>query len=149
MKHAVLVTVVIPTRDRPDAVRRCLDALALQSLEPGTFEVIVVDDGSEPPLTLDPAEWSRSFPLLIVRQANTGPAGARNHAVQKASGQIIAFTDDDCLPTPGWLQALVSGLRETPGSLVGGRTYNGLTDDLGAETSQRDAQGPQRHGDVV
>jgi GT2 family glycosyltransferase len=131
-----LVSVVIPTRNRPRAVASCLDALAEQSLPHGSFEVIVVDDGSEPPLSLDPRCWAANFDLKIIRQPNTGPAGARNRGVAEACGEFIAFTDDDCLPTPTWLEKLVDALREHPEALVGGSTFNGLKNDLFAETSQ-------------
>jgi GT2 family glycosyltransferase len=129
-------SVVIPSRNRQKALESCLDALAVQTLPPGSFEVIVVDDGSEPPLALDPARWAAKFHLKLLRQQNTGPAGARNRGVAEARGEFLAFTDDDCLPTPTWLEKLVAALREHPEALVGGSTFNGLKDDLFAETSQ-------------
>lgn len=129
-------SVVIPTRNRPRAVERCLDALAEQTMPAGTFEVIVVDDGSTPPLVLDAARWSGRFPLTVIRQENTGPAGARNRGADAASGEFIAFTDDDCRPLPEWLEIMVAALRKTPGALVGGSTLNELHDDVFAETSQ-------------
>lgn len=130
------VSVVIPTRNRPQAIERCLDALAEQTLPPGSFEVVVVDDGSEPALSLDPARWSSKFELKLIRQKNTGPAGARQRGVAEARGEFLAFTDDDCLPTPTWLEKLVAALRENPEAMVGGSTFNGLKNDLFAETSQ-------------
>jgi glycosyltransferase involved in cell wall biosynthesis len=129
-------SVVIPTRNRPQAVERCLDALAEQTLPPGSFEVLVVDDGSEPALSLDPARWASKFEMKSIRQNNTGPAGARQRGVAEAQGEFLAFTDDDCLPTPTWLEKLVSALRENPEAMVGGSTFNGLKNDLFAETSQ-------------
>lgn len=132
----VAVSVVVPTRNRPRAVESCLDALAEQTLPPRGFEVIVVDDGSESPLALDPARWAAKFDLKLIRQQNTGPAGARNRGVADACGEVLAFTDDDCLPTPTWLEKLVVALRDNPNTLVGGSTFNGLKNDLFAETSQ-------------
>jgi glycosyltransferase involved in cell wall biosynthesis len=129
-------SVIIPTRNRPKAVESCLDALAAQTLPPGSFEVIVVDDGSEPPLSLDPLRWVAKFDLKLLHQPNTGPAGARNRGVAEARGEFLAFTDDDCLPTPTWLEKLVAALCENPEALVGGSTFNGLKDDLFAEASQ-------------
>jgi GT2 family glycosyltransferase len=131
-----IASVVIPTRNRPHAVERCLDALAAQTLPPGSFEVIVVDDGGEPALAFDPARWAQKFQLKSIRQNNTGPAGARNRGVAEARGEFLAFTDDDCLPAPVWLEKFVAALRGKPEALVGGSTYNGLKDDLFAETSQ-------------
>jgi glycosyltransferase involved in cell wall biosynthesis len=131
------VSVVIPTRNRPRALESCLGALGRQTLPAGSFEVIVVDDGSEPPIALDRARWSARFELRLVCQKNTGPAGARNRGVAAARGEYLAFTDDDCVPTPTWLETLVATLGEHPEALVGGSTYNGLKNDLFAETSQR------------
>lgn len=132
----LLASVVIPTRNRPQAVERCLDALAAQTLPPGSFEVIVVDDGSEPPLELNPARWAPKFELQVIHQNNTGPAGARQRGAAEARGEFLAFTDDDCLPTPTWLDTLVTALRENPEAMIGGSTFNGLKKDLLAETSQ-------------
>lgn len=129
-------SVIIPTRNRPRAVERCLDALAEQTMPDGTFEVIVVDDGSTTPLELDAARWLGKFPLKVIRQANTGPAGARNRGVDAARGEFIAFTDDDCRPIPQWLEIMVAALQNTPEALVGGSTVNELHDDLFAEASQ-------------
>ena len=67
----MIASVIIPTQNRPEAIRMCLDALALQALSPGTFEVIVVDDGSTRPLSIDPAAWAHAFPLTLIRQENT------------------------------------------------------------------------------
>jgi glycosyltransferase involved in cell wall biosynthesis len=136
MMNSPSASVIIPTRDRPQALECCLDALAAQMMPPGSFEVIVVDDGSAPPLSLDPLRWARKFELKLIHQQNTGPAGARNRGVAEARGEFIAFTDDDCLPTPGWLGELVAKLRENPNAMVGGSTFNGLKSDRFAETSQ-------------
>jgi len=134
--NPLTASVVIPTRNRPQAVERCLDAIAEQTLPPGSFQVLVVDDGSEPALSLDPARWASKFDLKLLRQNNTGPAGARQRGVAEARGEFLAFTDDDCLPTPTWLEKLVVALRENPEAMVGGSTFNGLKKDLFAETSQ-------------
>lgn len=133
---APVASVVIPTRNRPRAVVGCLDALAVQTLPAGAFEAVVVDDGSEPPLALDAARWAAKFQLRVLHQPNTGPAGARNRGVAAAHGEFIAFTDDDCRPTPAWLETLVATLRADTDILVGGSTFNGLEDDLFAAASQ-------------
>ena len=106
-----VASVVIPPAIAPRALASCLDAFAAQTLPHGSFEVIVVDDGSEPPLALDPAHWAEKFDLKLLRQQNTGPAGARNRGVAEARGEFIAFTDDDCLPTRTWFENLVAAFR--------------------------------------
>ena len=131
-----IITVVIPTYNRPDSIRVCLGALARQTLPSETFEVIVVDDGTPHPLKLDPGEWAPHFVLRVIRQGNSGPSGARNRGVDAARGEFLAFTDDDCLPTPEWLENLLTTLNKHPEALVGGSTFNGLRENLCAETSQ-------------
>jgi glycosyltransferase involved in cell wall biosynthesis len=131
------VSLIIPTYQRPTAIRCLLDALALQTLAAkGLFQVIVVDDGSPQPLTLDTSRWAGKFHLTLVRQGNRGPSIARNHGVDFADGEIIAFTDDDCLPQPRWLESIAREVKRHPESLVGTLTYNGLNHDLMAATSQ-------------
>ena len=132
----LVASIVIPTRNRPRALQECLDALASQSVAAGTFEVIVVDDGSHQPVQLEVARWAGRFQLVLVRQQNTGPAGARHRGVAEARGEFVAFTDDDCLPTPDWLKNLITPLWKQPEAMVGGTTYNGLKNDIRAETSQ-------------
>lgn len=133
---APVASIVIPTRNRPRALQDCLDALASQTVPAETFEVIVVDDGSNPPIQLEVARWADRFQLVLVRQQNTGPAGARHRGVAEARGELVAFTDDDCLPTPDWLEKLIAPLSEQPEGMMGGSTYNGLKNDIRTETSQ-------------
>ena len=95
-----------------------------------------MDDGSAQPLACEPARWAEKFDLKLIRQNNTGPAGARNRGFAEARGEFVAFTDDDCLPTPTWLANLLTTLRSLPQALVGGTTINGLPDDVLASTSQ-------------
>jgi glycosyltransferase involved in cell wall biosynthesis len=97
-----IVSVVIATRDRPSSLARCLDALTRQRTDV-PFEIVVVDDGSAPPIAYE-APGPRPD-LRVLRLTGVGPARARNLGWQHASGQIIAFTDDDTLPGPEWVDA--------------------------------------------
>jgi glycosyltransferase involved in cell wall biosynthesis len=95
-----LVSIVIPTYARPERLRECLAALARQTMPADTFEVVVVDDGSPQPV-VPPADTAAAGPTIrIIRQSNAGPSAARNRGVAEARGELIALTDDDCLPTP-------------------------------------------------
>lgn len=84
------VSAIIPCKDRPRLLERALSSIADQTVRPD--EVIVVDDGSEPPLSL-----SKSFPvpLTLIRQVNRGPGAARNRAIAAAAGEWIAPLDSD------------------------------------------------------
>jgi glycosyltransferase involved in cell wall biosynthesis len=112
------VSVVIPTCNRPDLLQRCLDALSLQDLDPAEFEVIVVDDAACESTRRQVADWiaqtgaDRSpFRYLPVAGAH-GPAAARNLGWRAAKSEIIAFTDDDCLPCPQWLRVGLEAFTE-------------------------------------
>jgi len=132
----MLVSVVIPTYNRPEPLGRCLEALSKQSLPAAEFEVIVVDDGSRGTLADVVGPFQNRMNVKLVRQTNSGPAQARNNGVRKAEADLIAFTDDDCRPRADWLAKLVNTALENPGALVGGSTVNGLSGEVPATTSQ-------------
>ena len=83
-----------------------------------------------------PAGRTTALSLGVVRQANAGPAAARNFGVTESRGEIIASTDDDCRPDPSWLGTIVQAARERDSALVGGTSYNGLPYDFLASVNQ-------------
>jgi GT2 family glycosyltransferase len=97
--------VIVPARDAASTIERCLAALLAQDLG-APFEVIVCDDGSRD-ATRALAE-ACGDPVRVVHGAGEGVAAARNRALAVATGDVLAFTDADCFPVPGWLAA---GLR--------------------------------------
>lgn len=111
------VSVVVPTRDRPERLARLLRALESQTLGAGRFEVVVCDDGSTDPTVATvlarasapaPLGAARRPALTVLRRRDAGgPAVARNAGWRAARGALVAFVDDDCVPTPRWLEALV------------------------------------------
>jgi len=130
------VSVVVPTRNRPEPLRRCLTALASSRLPRERFEVIVVDDGSEQPMDPVVAGLEVSLDVRLLRQTAAGPATARNTgAAAAAAGRLLAFTDDDCEPAPDWLDHLLRAHREWPEAALGGPVANGLPRDLFSESS--------------
>jgi glycosyltransferase involved in cell wall biosynthesis len=110
-----LASVVVPTRNRPDSLLRCLAALETQLYEP--LEVIVVDDASEDGAKV--ATIVSAHRARLVRGPGRGPAAARNLGVREASGDFLCFTDDDCEPEPQWVDALVSRLRAGADAVAG------------------------------
>jgi len=105
------ISLVIPTYNRRETLRRCLAAALAQDLP--DYEVIVVDDAST-----DGTEEMvpREFPQVryLRQERNRGPAAARNRGLAVAQGEIIAFTDDDCLLPPDFLSRLLEGYRQYP-----------------------------------
>lgn len=113
------VTVVVPTRHRPRALERCLEALVRQH-GCGSIEIVVADDGTD-----GAAGVARRAGARIVGTGGVGAAAARNAGAAAARGEFVLFTDDDCVPHPGWAAALVASLRDDA-DVVGGRTENGV-----------------------
>jgi len=134
MTDRPIATVVIPTFARPEKLAETLRALDRQDYT--GFEVIVVDDGSPRQVTRENLPTSDRFTLKILRQENRGPAAARNLGAQQASGEILLFTDDDCLPRPEWVVALTREIQSCPEALVGSLTFNGLPGNSWSSASQ-------------
>ena len=111
---------IVPTRNRPAQLARCLSALAAQTSPHERFEVIVVDDGGEldPELVLGPHR--ASLPIELIRQLPAGPAVARNRGAETAATGLIAFIDDDAVPSSGWVETLLRAHEESPDRALGG-----------------------------
>ena len=110
-------SVVIPTYNRLEELRRVIQAVQGQGRPPGTdLELIVVDDGSTDGTSEWLVEHRDEYALRVFRQSNSGPARARNLGVEKAAGDIVLFLGDDTEPQPAWLAAHLEQHR-----LFGGR----------------------------
>ncbi|HYG18884.1 MAG TPA: glycosyltransferase family A protein, partial [Ohtaekwangia sp.] len=112
-----LVSVVIPTYKRTSLLAKCLEALSDQTIPAESFEIIVVSDGPDPQtesLVALFAERGLSNVRYIATAVKTGPAAARNAGWKNAAAPLIAFTDDDCLPTPRWLDFILDAYEKYP-----------------------------------
>ena len=102
--EAPFVSVIIPTRDRADQLRRCLASLLASDYPADRFEVIVVDNGSIASDTEDLVQELRDDGrVLYVREEMSGSASARNAGTRVARGDLFAFTDDDARIDREWL----------------------------------------------
>lgn len=110
------ISVVIPTRNRKSLLLETLRSLREQSYDKNRFELVIVDDGSTDGTRegVEAASNRFGYPLRMIRQDKRGPASARNLGMSIARGEIIAFTDDDCLPDPEWLRE-IAGAFSAPG----------------------------------
>lgn len=124
-------SVIVATFNRRELALRLVNALANQTLTQDSFEVVVVDDGSQDGTAA--VLESLGYPWLkVLTQANRGPAAARNLALRYARGTWIAMTDDDTLPCPDWLEQLRQATRQNPTWIgVEGRTFCPDPDPLG------------------
>jgi GT2 family glycosyltransferase len=120
------IAVVVASRDRPLRLRWLLNALEEQTLTRERFEVVVAHDsrGEETDELLRTHPLAADGTLTAVRIApGTGGAGAnRNAGWRAAAAPIVAFTDDDCRPPPGWLESALAAARRHPGAVVQGAT---------------------------
>ena len=104
------MTVVAPTYQRADRMRRLVQALEAQTYPVDRFEVVIVDNSSTDSTAAELAALVASSPLrlrALRTEVNRGPAAARNLGWRAAQAPLVACTDDDCLPDPGWVEALV------------------------------------------
>lgn len=120
------LSVVIPTYRRPDLLARCLHALVNQDADPRSYEIIVADDAAST-ATRQQVEGVAIFVQPCVRyvpvRGSHGPAAARNAGWRVARGEVIAFTDDDTIPDPGWVAAGLGAFERDPDlAAANGRT---------------------------
>ncbi|MBK6405372.1 MAG: glycosyltransferase family 2 protein [Holophagales bacterium] len=118
--HARLgITVGIITRNRASDLTECLESLTRQVRRPD--EVLVVDNGSTDRTSAVIDGFRDRLPLTVEFLAQAGIPSARNKVLERARHEVIAFTDDDCVLEPGWLQAVERGfLRADNIGMVGG-----------------------------
>ena len=117
------IAVVVPLHNRADRVRRLVAALEAQNVLPD--EVVLVDDGStDSTLAVARREAERSSlnVRVIALPTSEGPARARNTGWKAASADLVAFTDDDCVPSAEWLRAGAAPLADDAVGIVQGTT---------------------------
>lgn len=116
--HTPMVSVVICAYNAERTMRRCLESLT--RLAYPNYEVVIVDDGSSD----QTAQIAKEFPQFrLIRQANKGLGVARNVGAHAARGEIIAYTDSDCVADPHWLTLMVRAMQEGGFDGCGGPNY--------------------------
>lgn len=128
-------SVIVPTRDRPAPLAACLEAIAALDHPRERLDVIVVNDGGSAVAAVV-GHFAGRLDVAIVRTDGIGPAGARNRAAERARGDLLVFTDDDCVPAPDWICALLGRWAGDSKLAVGGRTTNGIPGNACAAASQ-------------
>ena len=119
----VRISVIIPIYNRLDRLRTVLAALVQQSLAWDAFEVIICNDGSSENLdgVIRESISHSGLRLIHLKQPRQGPGPARNLGLQHARGQIIAFTDSDCIPDVRWLEQVDRVFTDPAVGLIGGQ----------------------------
>lgn len=108
------ISVVVCSYNGSRTIRECLEGLS--KLEYPDFEIIVVNDGS----TDDTEAIARQFNVRLISTANRGLSRARNTGMQAATGEIVAYIDDDAYPDPHWLTYLAASFLKTDHAGIGG-----------------------------
>lgn len=130
------ISVVVCSYNGARTIRDCCDGLA--RLVYPNYEVIVVSDGS----TDATAEIAAEYPFTVIRTPNRGLSSARNTGMEAATGEIIAYTDDDARPDPHWLTYLAATFMRTDFAGVGGPNLAPAGDGLIADCVANAPGGP-------
>src|SRR5690349_12701025 len=118
-----MISVIVATRDRAALLKTTLEALCGQ-VSPGCpVEILVVDNGSidETRHVVETAAVQSRIPVVYLTESRPGKSHALNTAVAHARGDLLAFTDDDVLPSPKWLAAYAQAFSETGADYAAGR----------------------------
>lgn len=112
-KRIADLTVAVATLDRPEDLTGCLEAILANNVWPA--ELIVVDQSPDQSARAVVEGFSgQDFPVIYVHQQRRGLSASRNAAILQASRSIIAFTDDDCAPDHGWIEAIEKAFITNP-----------------------------------
>ena len=133
---ALRFSIIIPTHNRGVLLDRCLAAIGELEYDRSEFELLIVDDGSNPPVADIVARHAGILPVQYFRTEGVGPASARNLALRQALGEYVVFTDDDCRPHPHWLAAYDAAIQRYPGSGFGGAIVDSPENGMCGRTSQ-------------
>jgi glycosyltransferase involved in cell wall biosynthesis len=119
-RERLTLTVIIPTYNRAPLLALALEALTRQRRQGD--EIIVVDNGSTDDTQAVVEGFKGRLPIQCFVETTRGAGAARNLGIRHATGEILAFTDDDCIPDPDWLHFIeLSFLRDPAIGLVAGK----------------------------
>lgn len=120
--HECKISVIICTRDRAEVLVECLRSIASNKLHP--LEVLVVDQSTTDSTAEVVREFSTTVPYAVryLCHSYQGLTKARNIGLKASMGDIVAFTDDDCIVDPGWLEAIAREFEDARISCVCGQT---------------------------
>jgi GT2 family glycosyltransferase len=114
MNSLPFVSVIVPTHRRPVLLARLLRSLMAQSWPADRMEVIVIHNATpdETAEVVRAAAATAAFPIAYHATDFSGPGPSRQFGAERARGSILAFTDDDCEATPGWIAGGVAGIEQ-------------------------------------
>jgi glycosyltransferase involved in cell wall biosynthesis len=128
----MLSSVIIITKNRCRSLKRALDSISLGKVLPG--EIIVIDNASDDKTGEVVSNFNLNNPDLKIRyvvEKQVGFSYARNSGLQKSRGDILAFTDDDCIVDKNWLKNIIDEHKLTKAAAIGGETLDFPTNVIG------------------
>jgi glycosyltransferase involved in cell wall biosynthesis len=128
------VSIILCARSMRPMLLQCLERLTAQARDYRDYEIIVVLNGPEDPLF---AQAISQFPVRLLNEPRRGVSIARNHAVPRTKGDILAFVDDDILIGPNWLEEIIKGFADPKVACVTGRVIPAGHLSITAERADR------------
>ena len=118
MEYLPFVSVIVPVYNGEKQIKACIEALLDQSYSEDRYEIIIVDNGS----TDSTVEIAKEYPVALLEKREIQSSyAARNKGIRNAKGEILAFTDSDCVAEPRWIEEGVKALTSQSADLVGGK----------------------------
>jgi len=146
------VSVIVPSYQRGQYLPHLFASIAAQVYPADRMEMIVIDNSSTDNTEAVVEEWARAmpFPVRFKRKTNNGPAASRNLGARLARGDVLAYTDSDCIPDPKWLAYAVHRLQHgadlVAGPIIGLRR---LSDNLSQQKQTLGDNGTYPTGNVI
>jgi glycosyltransferase involved in cell wall biosynthesis len=139
-ERRLTASVVVVTKDRPELLSGLLESLTRQTLPPD--EVLVVDNNSTASYAEVFEKYRDRLPLRTVVETTPGIPAARNRGVRESKGEIIVFTDDDCVADPRWVENMVEPFYRDPhiGAVGGEMAFLGIASGLIGEHYREDRE---------
>ena len=103
-----MISVIIPSYNSEKTIQRTIEALLNQKFPKNNYEIIIVDDGSSD----QTVNVAREYPVKVFPLPHNGPAYARNFGAKKSRGNVILFTDSDCVPDKNWIKNMVEPFED-------------------------------------
>ncbi|HKZ45183.1 MAG TPA: glycosyltransferase family A protein, partial [archaeon] len=103
-----MISVIVPAYNSEKTIDSCIKSLLNQSFPKKQYEIIIVDDGSSDKT----AEVASKYCVRLFKRPHKGPAAARNFGAKHARGNILLFTDSDCVPDKRWIKLMTEPFKD-------------------------------------
>jgi len=124
-------SVIILTKNRSTLLKKNLDSLTKQSVKPN--EIIIIDNNSTDQTPKIIKQYLKNLPIKAFKSFASGYSKLYNLAIQKASGELLCFLDDDCLADKNWSKFLIKKHQQYPNDIIQGNTFSLPKNNLYAE----------------